>query len=349
MSAVERGRIVMRRALVIVCCGLPFAVPEASLAAGGPVGVVQGRVVSAPESLSSYVAVGAGRDTVVRRVRRAGGKGEHSTRLVGRLGVAVAANDGSTTGLSADGRTLVLAAIVSTYPPRRTTLVVVGTPSLAVRARIRLRGYYAVDAISPTGRWLYLIHYVSPNRDTLRYEVRAYDLFRGHLMRQPVIDPRDRGEAMLGVAVTRVMSAGGRWAYTLYDRPGSTPFIHALDTQRRVAVCVDLPAIPDQEMFSSRLALVNRGGTLRVEHSGTPLALVSTRTFAVRTPGAAVRTPEAAVRLAGAGRRPAAARRAGSLSHGDGQWWALGAALAAALGAVTVLGRRNRLARSARG
>jgi hypothetical protein len=325
----------MRRALVIMCCGLPFAAPEVGSAAGGPVGVIQGHGVSAPGSTVSYVAVGAGRDTVVRSAR-AGGTSGQSTRLAGRFGVPAAANDGSTTGLSADGRTLVLARMVSRFPPSRTTLIVLGTRGLVVRARIALRGYYAVDAISPAGRWLYLIHYVSPNRDTLRYEVRAYDVSRRQLMRRPVIDPRDHGEAMLGLAITRAVSADGRWAYTLYDRPRSTPFIHALDTERRVAVCVDLPGIPQQEVFSARLSLTNGGGSLRVEGSGAPLAVVNTRTFVVHTPAP--------------GRLPSGPRRTstGSSSRGDGGWWALGSALVAALGAATVLGRRSRSARSAR-
>jgi hypothetical protein len=266
-------------------------------------------------------------------MRHADGKLERSSRLSGSFGVAGAANDGSTTGLSADGRTLVLAGMVSTFSPKRTTLVVLDTRRLVARARIALPGYYTVDAISPTGRWLYLIHYVSPNQDITRYEVRAYDVPGRRLMREPVIDPRDHGEAMLGVAVTRAMSADGRWAYTLYDRSGSTPFIHALDTERRAAVCVDLPAIPGQDVFSAQLALENGGGSLRVERSGSPLAIVNTRTFAVRTPGA--------------GRLPAAARRASSTPEGGGPWWALGAALVAALGAVAALRRRSRRARSA--
>jgi hypothetical protein len=322
----------MRRVLVIVCCGFPAAVPAVSLAAGGPVPPFQGRAISAPGSTVSYVAIAAGRDTAVRRVRHGGGKVDRSIRLAGRFGVAGAATDGSTTGLSADGRTLVLAGIVTAYPQRRTTLVVLDTGRLVARARIVLPGYYTVDAISPTGRWLYLIHYVSPH-DPTRYEVRAYDVRGQHLVRQPVVDPRDHGEAMLGVAVTRAMSADGRWAYTLYDRPGSTPFIHALDTEQRRAACVDLPAISEQDVFSSRLTLANGGGTLRVEYAGLPLAIVNTRTFAVGTPGA--------------GPLRSAARRAISTPHGDGPWLPLGAAVVAVLGAVAVVAGRSRRTRSA--
>ncbi|MDQ6606461.1 MAG: hypothetical protein M3Z06_07945 [Actinomycetota bacterium] len=317
----------MRRVLLIVCCGLPFVAPELSLAAGGPVPPFQGRGISAPGSSVSYVAVGAGGDTVVRRARRGGGKIGGSTRLPGRFGVAGAANDGSTTGLSADGRTLVLAGIISTYPPKRTRLVVLDTGRLIADARIGLTGYYTVDAISPRGRWLYLIHYMSPNRNPTRYEVRAYDVVGRHLMRQPVIDPRDRGEAMLGLAVTRTMSADGRWAYTLYDRPGSTPFIHALDTERRQAVCVDLPAIAESDVFNARLALADGGGTLRVERSGVPVASVNTRTYTVDSPGA--------------GRLQSVPRRASSARHGGAPWLPLAAALIAALGAVAALRMRD--------
>jgi hypothetical protein len=117
----------MRRVLVIMCCAVPFAAPEVSLASGGPVPPVQGRGVSAPGSTVSYLAIGAGRDTVIKRVRHPGGKLERSRRLSGGFGVAGVASDGSTTGLSADGRTLVLAGMVSTYAPRRTTLVVLDT------------------------------------------------------------------------------------------------------------------------------------------------------------------------------------------------------------------------------
>jgi MYXO-CTERM domain-containing protein len=320
----------MRRVLAIICCGVPFAAPGVSSASGGPVSPIQGHGVTAPGSTVSYVAIGAGRDTVVRRVRRADGKLERSSRLSGSFGVAGAANDGATTGLSPDGRTLVLAGMASAYPPRRTTLLVLDTGRLVDRARIVLPGYYTVDAISPTGRWLYLIHYTAPTRDTTRYEVRAYDLPGRHLMREPVVDPRDRGEAMLGLAIARTMSADGRWAYTLYDRPGSTPFIHALDTERRAAVCIDLPAMPEQDVFGARLALEHDGGTLHVERSGTTLASLNTRTFAVGIPGAK--------------RRPMAARRASSSPDGGGPWWALGAAPLIALGALALLRRRSRRA-----
>lgn len=107
----------------------------------------------------SYVAVGSGGSTFVERVDTASGKIERERRLSGSFGVPGVAYDGSDTGLSADGRTLVLAAMPGNGNgiPRQTGLVVLNARLLVTRARIVLPGYYVVDAISPTGRWLYLI------------------------------------------------------------------------------------------------------------------------------------------------------------------------------------------------
>ena len=45
---------------------------------------------------------------------------------------------------------------------------------------------------------------------------------------------------MGGQPVVRASSAAGRWAYTLYARRGDELFVHALDTVKREAFCVDL-------------------------------------------------------------------------------------------------------------
>jgi len=148
----------MRRMLVIACCGfgVGLAAPPSAAAAGGPVPPLQGGAgVSLPGSGVNYVALAAGRDTVVARVRRAGGTVERSRLLPGSFGIPGVAYDGSSTGLSADGRTLVLAGTIGRYPVARTRLVVLDARHLRARARIALPGYFAVDAISPTGRWLY--------------------------------------------------------------------------------------------------------------------------------------------------------------------------------------------------
>jgi MYXO-CTERM domain-containing protein len=270
----------MRRLLLIATCILGVGAPTAH-AAGGPVPPVQGGAgVSAPGSSLAYIAVRAGHDTVLQRVRRADGVVERSRLIRGSYGVPGAAYDGSNTGLSFDEHTLVLAAIRERST--NTRLLTLDARSLRPRAQIVLPGHMTVDAISPDGRWLYLIRYRSVRNN--RYDVLAYDLARRHLLPTPIVDPREPDEKMQGFPLTRTVSADGRWAYTLYANPEGEPFIHALDTERRTAACIDLDDLTTEDASDARLVLP--GGTLRVEGTAAPLALVDTRTFAVRDPAA---------------------------------------------------------------
>jgi hypothetical protein len=270
-----------------VCCGVALAAPAPAAGAGGPVSPQQGGVgATAPGVDVTYIALGARGRTVIESVRRAGGAVERFTSLPGSLGVPGAASDGSATGLSADGRTLVLSGGVGRYPIVRTHLVVLDALHLRTRARIDLPGWFTVDAVSPTGRWLYLIHYPSAN-DTNRYEVRAYDLVDRRLVAKPVIDPREPDEAMQGFAMTRAVSADGRWAYTLYDRAGEAPFIHALDTTGRTAACIDLPGLTGADLSGVHLIAGRSAATLSVVGRHGPVALVNARTRAVGPPPSA--------------------------------------------------------------
>jgi hypothetical protein len=324
----------MRRVLIIVCCGLGL-LPATASAAGGPPSPLQGGAgVSTPGGEVAYVALWARDRTVVAQIRRQGGAVERSRVFRGAYGVPGVAYDGSATGLSGDGRVLVLAESPRVFPVRRSRLLVLGARSLRTRDRVTLPGYFTVDAISPDGRWLYLIHYTS-TRDLNRYEVRAYDLRAGRLVREPVIDVREPDEAMAGLPMARVMSADGRWAYTLYDRPGKEPFIHALDTARREAFCIDLPGVKVASLQGPGLALGGDGRTLQVRGDGRPVRLVDTETFAVRR-------PEPAAKRAASVPAPA--------EGGGASGWALGAAglLVAALAAVGLVVRRRRPRRGLR-
>jgi hypothetical protein len=321
----------MRR-LLIVCCGLGLAIPASAAAAGGPISPQQGGAgATAPGGDVAYIAVGAGHRTVIERVRRAGGAVDRFTSLPGSLGIPGVAYDGSATGLSADGRTLVLAGGVGRYPVLRTHLVVLDALPLRTRARIALPGWFNVDAISPTGRWLYLIHYPSA-RNTNRYEVRAYDVRDHRLLAKPVIDPREPDEAMQGSPMTRATSADGRWAYTLYDRGGEAPFIHALDTERRTAACIDLPILAGADVSGVRLIVAPGGASLRIVGPNGPIALVDTRTFAVRPPA----------------RAPAlqSSSRAAAPAGGDPPWAPAAIALAALVALGVVLRRAARRRRA---
>ena len=95
------------------------------------------------------------------------------------------------------------------------------------------------DAISPDGSTLFVIQYTSA-QNWNRYRVRAYDLLKQQLLPGTIADKSEPAGAMAGYPVTRLTTADGRWAYTLYARPSGPSFVHALDTVNRRAVCLDL-------------------------------------------------------------------------------------------------------------
>jgi hypothetical protein len=317
----------MRRIPLVIGCTIALVAPTGAWAAGGPVTAMQGGPgVAVPGGDVSFVAVGVGGRTLVEQVRHGGRGGIGRTRLLpGRWGVPGAAYDGSTTGLAADGRTLVLAEPVARFPVRRTRLAVLDARRLRVVRRVTMPGFYTVDAIAPSGRWLYLIHYLT--QDAARYEVRAYDLVRHRLAPQPVVDVREPDEKMQGLPLARATSADGRWAYTLYFRPDGAPFIHALDTERRAAACIDLPALRGNDISALRLTPPRGTGPLLVQARGAaPLAVdVGARTAAPVRPSPRPAAPQP--------RRDA---------EPDLLPWLLALAAAAGVGGAALLGARRR-------
>lgn len=243
--------------------------------------------ISAPTAEVRFVALPAERGTVVARLERDGGNVLRSEFFPRRLAVPAVAWDGSASGLSADGRTLVLIQQPTPFHRAETTFAVLDAERLRVRRILTLEGAFSFDAISPNGSLLYLIEYTSA-RDPSRYLVRAYDLRRERLLRSPVIDPRVRGGTMTGYPRTRATSPDGRWEYTLYDGGiRGHPFVHALDTVRRRAVCIDVHALADVgSLYRIHLAVSGDGGRLAVLHrkSHAPVALVDTKTFEVTEP-----------------------------------------------------------------
>jgi hypothetical protein len=258
----------MKSLVVLGCAAVAVLAASSAFGDGGPVpGVVAGEpgTMNAKGSIR-YTALPRGRNTTVTAIRMRGGKVMRVRELRGRYGVARVAFDGTTGGVSADGRTLVLTSI-ATSPVTR--FAVLRLPSLGRSQTVVLRGWWAFDAISPEAKTMYLIQ-LGPNG--LTYNVRAYDLAHGRLYSQPVVDKREAGDPMRGVPVARVTGDRGRWAYTLYAN-GEKPFVHALDTVARRAVCVDLPHAGD------RLAL--HGTRLIVLNQSRRVAVVDTRTLQV--------------------------------------------------------------------
>jgi MYXO-CTERM domain-containing protein len=243
----------------------------------GGVGVVT------PAGDARYVTLPAGPNTVLARVNPAGGRVLASRILPGVFTIPAVAYDGSAGGLSGNGRTLVLIQPRVRFPRARTPLMVVDTRQLRPRKVVRLRGDFSFDAVSPRGSLVYLIQYVSPT-DPSRYLVRAYDLRAGRLLAKPVTDPLEPAGKMRGAPLTRETSPNGRWAYTLYDGAGAAPFVHALDTTRRSARCIDLDLLVGTDLSRLRLRLDGVSDTLAVTDNRRPVAIVDTHTFRAHPP-----------------------------------------------------------------
>jgi hypothetical protein len=243
----------------------------------GPVGVVSA------SGAARYVTLPAGIETVVARVQPTGGRVAASAPVDGTFTIPAVAYDGSASGLSADGRTLVLIEPRASFPRTETTLKILDARRLLTREVVRLDGDFSFDAVSPRGSLLYLIQYTS-RTDPTRYRVRAYDVHARGLVRAPVVDPHERGEQMRGSPLSRATSPDGRWAYTLYDGAGRTPFVHALDTIGRTARCIDLDSLRGNE-YLWQLRLKVAGSKLLVRDGHETEAVVDLRTFRAGKPG----------------------------------------------------------------
>ena len=310
----------MKRLLTTLALAL-VAVPTAAAADGLPLAVDSSPsgVVDASGKWRFLAMPRQGR-TAVMVQQVSSGDLIQSNLLRGDFVVPAVAYDGSASGLSANSHRLVLIQPRTRFPRPTTSFAVLDGRGLRVEQRLHLRGDFSFDALSPNGRLLYLIQYLS-RRDPSQYHVRVYDLKERRLLPEPIVDPNEEPGEMYGFPITRAVSADGRWAYTLYDGQ-EHPFIHALDTVERKAVCIDLDALHGARgLYDLRLEAGPGGRELSVVGASGPLAIVDTGTWRVSEPAPA----------------PAA-------SADDGPPWAfIGglAALLAAAGAIA-LSRSNR-------
>ena len=236
--------------------------------------------VRAPSEGVRYVTLGTPRSTMVAAISVRGGRVLRSRAVRGFYGVPLVAYDGTTSGLSGDGRTLVLA----TYGPLPgepgvTRFLALRSKNLKPYRLVELAGSWSFDALSPDGKRLYLVEHISAGPSP-KYRVRAYDLAAGRLLPNAVIDRLVSKAIMGGQPVTRATTPGGRWAYTLYARVEGKPFVHALDTVRRQAFCIDLP-LKLGEAAQMRLRLRLRSDALAVRLGQEQLATVNATSFVV--------------------------------------------------------------------
>jgi len=227
-----------------------------------------------------YVALTAAKTTTIAAVRTSDGRVLRYGTIRGGFGIPLVAFDGTAEGVSRDGTTLVVADAAARTDETR--FAVLRTSTLRLAKAIRLPGRWAYDALSPDGRTLYATQYLGTGADP-RYLVRSVSLVSGKAFGAPLVDEREPDEEMNGSPWARVRSANGAWAYTLYAKPNGTGFVHALDTSRRRAFCVDLPwRTSAQRLAAVRLSLAEGGRALELaKPGGSRLAVVDTTTFKV--------------------------------------------------------------------
>jgi MYXO-CTERM domain-containing protein len=262
-----------------------LAVPAA--AADGPLYVVQGGggVASHSHPGLHYVTISDGASgTLLETIDAAHGRVFAWTRLPGSWGIPTIGNGYLTgQGLSRDGRTLVLAPTGGPFATPSKFLVVDTRRMRAVRT-ITLHGSFTFDALSPDASRMYLIQYrYASSGDVSDYIVRGFDMRTNRLLPGKIADRREHEESMSGYAMTRTTSADGRWVYTLYQKPNGEPFVHALDTVRGAAYCVDLPK--NKGLYNIALSLRDGGRTLAADwRSGRPWLNVAVGTWRVSFP-----------------------------------------------------------------
>jgi hypothetical protein len=252
-----------RFAVTLAVAGFAAATAAVSTWAVGPTpGFVPNGIV-APGGHVRYAGVANGTETTVEAVQVGSGRVLRSIWLDAVHGVPLVAYDGTAGGLTHDGKLLVLS---TSGADDSTSFVVLTTKRLELKRAISLKGMWAFDALSPEGRTLNLNQILSTN-GPVRYLVRACDLKLGRLVPGAIADKSEPG-AMTGYPMSRVTGAGGRWAYTLYQRTNGTAFIHALDTRTRRAVCLDLSVRGGIDFGRTRLTLSRDGHRLVVRRAG---------------------------------------------------------------------------------
>jgi hypothetical protein len=185
--------------------------------------------------------------------------GDREATIPGAYGIPTLITTQTPLGLFHDGSRFVLQNVG--IDTKGSSFVVVRSADLHVEQTIRLAGSFAFDALSPSGRMLYLIEHRSS--DLQHYVVRAYDLAAHRLLPGRIADKTQASWVMQGYPAARTGTANGRWVYTLYSNPGGFPFIHALDTVRGVAHCVGI-AWPGSQDPLPQYRLAVRGNRLLV-------------------------------------------------------------------------------------
>jgi hypothetical protein len=282
----EMSRRVVTLVLALAAAGVSVPAAAGDGSGASPSVSILGTGIGSPNGTVHYIALPDGSRTLVVESMVRGGAIVGEVAMRGLYGIPFVATDGTLGGLSRDGRTLVLGELNKRQGARTTRFPIVDLRHLRVRKVLTLPGDFTFDALSPDGRTLYLIENLSYDTSGyVHYRVRSLDIASGRLEPRVIVDRRSASEAMAGSPVTRATSRGGVWTYTLYQRPNGTAFIHALDTRRAEAACIDLPWKDVRAwVYDARLRLSRDGRQLYLRQLGIGgrTAVIDTRSWKVR-------------------------------------------------------------------
>ena len=187
----------MLRLIAFALVPLALLTGTAAAGKGGPSpGVITGWDGTVDVSSAvRYVALPSASATTVAAVRTSDGRVLRYTTIRGTFGIPLVAFDGTTEGISRDGKTLVLADVGVNQSETR--FAVLGTATLRLKKSVTLPGYWAYDALSPNGRTLYATQYLGTGANP-RYNVRAVSLVTGKPIGGAIVDRREPDEEMNG-------------------------------------------------------------------------------------------------------------------------------------------------------
>lgn len=276
----------MRRLALCLAIVVGALVAASAARADGPTFVTQfGQGVTHGAVRYVPVSVYPANRTDLVTISTVDGSAGQALQLPGQWGLPAIGSGAE--GLSRDGRTLVLGqvAIGVTSPSK---FLIVNPVRMKIVRTIVLRGYFSFDALSPNASRMYLIQYThGKSQDLTHYIVRGYDLRTNRLLPGKIADCSEDEGTMAGYALTRTTSAGGRWVYTLYQKPNGGAFVHALDTVAAAAYCIDLPK--NRGLYNIVLSMRNGGRTLAVHwRSGRPWLNVAVGTWRISYPRAGI-------------------------------------------------------------
>jgi hypothetical protein len=263
-----------------------LALAQASLAVGPSLpGLDRKAIATTDGSVAYYVTLAKGGEATLVQ-KRSHGRKLASLSLTNGWGIQMATLGGQTTGLSPNGRVLVLTDNIQPNGAIRTTsqLAVIDTRTMTPRRTLKLHGDYSVDALSPDGRFLYLIHHLAAKNNT-SYQVVGYDLRAGKMLPGVIADKRQAGWTMAGYAISRAATRSGDHVFTFYQMNDNYPFVHALDTVNHTAVCIGIPAdwTKDADWISAAHLTLNGDKLSIASRDGAVRYVLDTSTYKVTT------------------------------------------------------------------